>query len=563
MVKNNTSMKYFNATGNEINTKEKIGEILKEMAEILSKSYSPFGSSSIIIDNQSVTKDGYNIMQSLKPESELAKYVTNMVRSLTNQTLLTSGDGKTTAVLLAEALFENLNKVFEDTYQGRTAQDFIIEVNEVASNLIDSLNENKYIPESKDDLLNVAYTSLNNDHSLTQYIKKALSYFEEDEDINIVSTLNSKSSKIEVEVSSGVKVNTPIMFGTGQRYNNNVLRGSKILVLGEKLESNEQLEKIFGIMEYASENDTKIVFVMPEMSAHAQRQIRGKLQAMYMESSPITSFFITVNRGGTQDEREKYEDTIAYLGTMILNITDNFDELVRKNFTKLSVADVKLGTYNTTFIVKKRQNDIEFDERVELLEKIIETGDKTKKKDADYRLKRMTSKVVNIKVGGNIPEDVDRVYDMFQDATLAISYAKDGIVAGMNTAMIKIINKYLSKVTTAIQEKNNNINITPTIQIVKAIKKSYNKLLNLIIKMSRRDVGDDILKEITYIKKDKDILKAYDVKNEEITYTITNPFISERIILLAALEIVKIFITANQIIFTDVYATNSFDNHGR
>ncbi|MFW6025962.1 MAG: TCP-1/cpn60 chaperonin family protein, partial [Candidatus Woesearchaeota archaeon] len=539
-----SKLNYFNATGNEIDTKEKISEILKEMADILAKSYSPFGSSSIIINDHKVTKDGYSILNSLKPESELAIWVTNMVRSLTNKTLLTSGDGKTTAVLLAEALFENLNHVFENKYKGRTSQDFISDVNNLGYSLIDALNSLKYVPKNKEEFLNIAYTSLNNDQDLTNYVKEAMDIFEDPMDMNIITSVSDGSSEIKVEISEGVKIKSSLMFGLGNVFNNAVIKKCKVFVAGEKIESLEQINKIFEVLDFVSDTDTKLMFLAPEYSATAKRKIRQRLQKMNMEQKNIGVFFLNIDRGGTLDSREHYEDVMAYLGTVVLNIqdSDDFIELFKDNYDKLSVSDVKVGVYNTTFIIKKRNSEILYKERIELLKRQLEHGELQEKQKARYRLKKMTSKVADIKVGSNIPEETQRVYSMFMDATLAMNYAKDGIVSGMNTAMIKTINEF-------------DFNDEGLKAIAYAIRKSYRKLFDIIIDMSRRDISLELIDEITHIdiNDNKGILKTYDVKNEEITYTITNPFQSEKVILLAALEIVKIFITANQIIFSDVY----------
>ena len=164
-------LKHFNATQN---VKERIEEVLGELADILSKSYSPYGSSTIMISDSRVSKDGYEILNSLKPEDEFTAFITNLVRSLTNKTLFTAGDGKTTAVLLANRLFNNLNDVFEEHYSDKTPQEFIMDVNDVANAVLERLDRIKNIPESKEEYLNVAHTSLNNDNQLLKYIEKAL-----------------------------------------------------------------------------------------------------------------------------------------------------------------------------------------------------------------------------------------------------------------------------------------------------------------------------------------------------------------------------------------------------
>lgn len=539
---------HFNATHN---AKEKIHSVLTELSEILSKSYSPFGSSSIMINRNRVSKDGYEILNSLNPEGEFAQYITNMVRSVTDQTLFTAGDGKTTAVLLAEKLFNNLNNVYELEYKDvKTPQEFLMDVNGVAGAVINKMNEIKHIPDCKEDYLNVAHTSLNNDSQLLEYISEALDYFdiENGETPKILTSTDEDYNKVKVECVDGMKVPSAIDYGllTETSLFNNI----KVMVIGERIENQKHIEKLREIADFCSNEGVSMLIMYPDMNGYAKRMVRNKLQELHMADKPVNTLFLQMSRGGTKEQENFYDDLMAYLGTVTLNISqDDFMEHFKNLYENFTVADISAEKFATTFLVKERATDDVYNETINHLESIIKETEGTEKEKAENRLNRITQKTVTIRVGANTPEDRNRVFNMFQDATLAIKHSTEGIVSGMNSAVPKTINTI--------------DNFKPEFEsIVFAIKESYMELLNLIIEKSRRTVEEEVIDEILDYQSGKDIVKGYDIKEEEITERIVNTFKGERVILEAALEIVKIFIVSNQIIFSNSASRNYYENLG-
>lgn len=542
-------MKHFNATQN---VKERTSEVLTELKEILSRSYSPFGSSSIMINKDRVSKDGYEILNSLQPEGEFEQFVTNSIRSLTNQTLFTAGDGKTTAVLLAEALFRNLNEVYEEKYEDtKTPQEFIMDVNEVKDLILETLDVIKYEPKSKEDYVNVAHTSLNNDDQLVEYIKEALTYFEEGEDPDILTSKNTEDHRTYVDAVEGFKIAKSLDYGL--KANDGVFEDIKVLSIGERLENNQHIQKLWEIMDYCSDEGQHLIVLYPDGNNHFKRMIRNKMQKMHMEKKPMNTLFIKVSSGGTLDDEKFYDDFMAYLGTITLNVSEeDFTDIFFENFDNLSTVDIHTKETSTIFIARERAEDILYTEKLDEIERGLESLEGKEKRKLEERYNRLTKETVSIRVGANTSEDRDRIFNMFQDATLAIKHSQDGIVSGMNTAIPKTIS--------TINVENTSMDDT----IFDAIKESYMDLLNLIVDKSRRDVSEDVIKEVTNLKdEEKHILKTYDIKKEELSYKIVNSYRAEKVILDAALEIVKILITSNQIMFSSSNARNYYESQGR
>lgn len=537
---------HFNATDN---AKQMMGDVLSEIADILSRSYSPFGSSSIMIDKKRVSKDGFEIMNSLKADSEIATFVANMVRSITNKTLFTAGDGKTTAVLLAESLFRHLNEVYENYYSNRTPQEFIADVNEVAGIVVSRLNELKYTPKTKEDYLDIAYTSLNNDSQLVEYVDEVLDYFGEDEDPVIKTTENTETSKILVKETVGFDIPKTLKYGFASK--NGLIEDVRTLVIGDRISEKHHVEAIHNIMDHCSDEGIMLLIVFADCSGYANKHIRNKIQRMLQNKRPVNTLFMKLSKGGTLEREAFYDDFCAYLDTTALVIDEDFEESVIESLDKSTKINIETKQYSTTLIVEERYGEnVLYEERKQELKEIIKNGDESERSEAELRLNRITKKTVTISVGANTPEDRGRIYNMFQDATLAIQHSKEGIVSGMNTSVLKTINSFNSN------QLSKNCN-----KIMDAIYESYSYLMELIIDKSKRDVSDRVISKIVAPpKEEKEILKAYDIKSEKISDNIVNSFKAEKVILEAALEIIKILITSNQIVFSDKYAANHFEN---
>ena len=95
----------------ETNTKNKIRATMNIFAKALIGTLGPYGTTTIIQDREMrhfATKDGYDLMNRINFEDEVSRTILDLVRNITSNQAITVGDGTTSAVVIANALYQTL-----------------------------------------------------------------------------------------------------------------------------------------------------------------------------------------------------------------------------------------------------------------------------------------------------------------------------------------------------------------------------------------------------------------------------------------------------------------------
>ena len=143
-----------------------------------------------------VINDGVTITKYVSSNDPYVQMGVQMVQNLASKAQDNSGDGTTTACIIAQALVENIQK--QENYNIRVLQNELQEAQEiVASYLIDNA-----IPILDDDILNVATIAANNDDELGSLIQEAISAVGRD---GIITVEESKTHKTQIVTRSGLE----------------------------------------------------------------------------------------------------------------------------------------------------------------------------------------------------------------------------------------------------------------------------------------------------------------------------------------------------------------------
>ena len=108
-------------TGTNVITKEEYTELAQfvfaQVVNILSKSYGPYGSMSLICraGERFSTKDGWRILQHVQMDNNIYyQAVHRMFFEVCEQMNDTVGDGTTTVILMARRMYDHLTQVLDD-----------------------------------------------------------------------------------------------------------------------------------------------------------------------------------------------------------------------------------------------------------------------------------------------------------------------------------------------------------------------------------------------------------------------------------------------------------------
>lgn len=536
--------------------KDSAGMVLQNLYKTMSRCYSPFGESTLVFTDDEMptaTKDGYSILTRLKGSTEEANFILNLVRNVSAHTLFSAGDGTTTAVLLTSKLYDAMLKYKNENFSNLTTVEFTNTV-KAAIDWISVAISKVAVKPTKKQLLDVAYTSLNNDEMLTEVIKKALDLFEEDEDFSIIAKKNLEDHTTKIEQTDGLHI--PITLEYGMSDIINTYENTRVLCIGHKVEAADQIEAINALISYVMEErtDENLLIIFPEISTWLSIEAKRAMQAKMAEGKRLNVFLSQYSRGGSLADKDVYDDAMAYIGTFPFACDEGLIPLLigKKMYDNLSIVKMITNKSKTILKMVKRANEAEYDTRLSAIENLIKSTTGPDKSNAEYRLKRLKHKNVVIHVGASTAPERNRLFDSFEDATLAMYYAnKDGIVSGMNTSIPKACDVVL-----ADMEKENGIYHTSVKGIPTMLKEVYFELFDLIVKLSKRPIDSRALFD-SVVSQGKS-LNTWDIKFNKPSTAIVNSVTAEIAILRAAFEIVSVLITSNQLILGDAGLMNAY-----
>lgn len=189
----------------ESDFKRLVSDTFKTITFVLKQTYGPYGASGIISDQSdtTTTKDGYNVFQSIGFQHAYKRKVYLAINKIITRVNRTVGDGTTSCILLAEKIFNNLNKLINTPDEKRVALELL---SEIEKNLQDNTEIEKDVELNiikKVDINNIKAliaVAANYDTELTDVLYGAFNPTT-DENGNVV--IRSVIPKSEVDIDAG------------------------------------------------------------------------------------------------------------------------------------------------------------------------------------------------------------------------------------------------------------------------------------------------------------------------------------------------------------------------
>ena len=151
-------------------------EVFGVIAENLTKSLGPLGSSATIFDGTIVeaTKDGYHILDKYIFHNRYKKMIYNLIKTPCTKMNNTVGDGTTTAIALTNEmyqLYKDREKEIKSLY--RLPRQFTAKWNQVVEAIIERVKEmaTPIDPEDYDTIYHLAYISSNGNAEIAEALK--------------------------------------------------------------------------------------------------------------------------------------------------------------------------------------------------------------------------------------------------------------------------------------------------------------------------------------------------------------------------------------------------------
>lgn len=161
----------------EESAKNRIRAVLQQIAKFLCASLGPYGSTTIIQDRDrrhTCSKDGFDIMNRLIFEDDTARTVLDIIRSVSRSQVRQVGDGSTSAIVVANALYSALNKKENrEALKSVAPKDIVDILSFIEKKLVELVKaEAKPVSDDYSELEKVAYIATNNDSECGRLMKE-------------------------------------------------------------------------------------------------------------------------------------------------------------------------------------------------------------------------------------------------------------------------------------------------------------------------------------------------------------------------------------------------------
>lgn len=556
-----------NVIGKDQTTKI-IRETLNDLAEIVGNSLGPNGYNTIlegIMENHTISKDGYTIFGKIKYDNEISTTILEIIKKISKNLVREVGDGSTSCIVIANALYNKLEKIISESgISPKIIMDILGSIESAVTNKI--LAHATPITESNFYMLEkIAGIANNNDSKLGELVTEV--YHKIGVDGFIILEKNKTGNEDRYEITDGYELD--------RGYVSNIFLDSKntqewkkessyIFISNDDL-TEEDLPYITELLGFSLRTNTPLVIIAKGYSYDVincfkvnKVNNKSKLQ------------ICAIDYAITQDvHRDILEDFAVYMGATIYNKYENEQP---KTFS----VDI-LGYCHKVNINEKSSmftegniNETTFNERVEFLEETLNKTKSSKFNDNDeliFQIERRISKLKcnssTIYVGGNSEMEKDTRLFLIEDSIYACKSAlKNGYVVGGNLfipALLYADKSILSHIKRIYDSKYHTL----IEDILNGVEKSFLSSFVKVMSNKNKLKTSEELYEFAYSNciEDRDIFNVVTEEFEPFNKTgIINSCNTDIEIMKSTFSIIGLLVTSNQFICKSTIDTRVLDN---
>jgi chaperonin GroEL len=387
-----------------------------------------------------ITKDGVTVAKEIELKDKYENMGAQMVREVAVKTNDTAGDGTTTATVLAQAIFRAGVK---NVAAGANPMSLQRGIQLATERVVSELSRISKKVKSKDDLLNVATVSANNDREIGRLISEAMEQVGKD---GVVTVEESKTLQTELEIVEGMQFDRGYLspyFITNPDRMECVLEDAFILLHEKKIAA---MRDLLPVLEQTA-GSRPLLIIAEDIEGDA-------LATLVVNKLRGTIKVCAVKAPAFGDRRKAILEDLAFL-TGARVITEELGvKLENVQLSDLGSAKRVIVDKDTTTIVEGGGEPKTIQGRVGTIRKQIEetTSDYDREK-LQERLAKLAGGVAVVKVGAPTETAMKEIKMRVEDALNATkAAAQEGIVVGGGVALLRA-----AKVLDDIEDKDEDV----------------------------------------------------------------------------------------------------------
>ncbi|MFN0131581.1 MAG: chaperonin GroEL [Phycisphaerales bacterium] len=402
---------------------------VEKLARAVKSTLGPKGRNAVLDKSwggPTVTKDGVSVAEEIELRNKAEDMGARMVKEAASKTSDDTGDGTTTATVLAEALFREGLKYIT---AGVDANQMVRGLKAAVAAASDEINKLSRPVKGKADIQSVATISANNDTAVGQIMADAFEKVGKD---GVITVEEGKSLETEVNVVEGMQFDRGFLspnFVTDTDDMKVAFDKCLVLIHEDKIES---VTKLVPLLEKVMQSKKPVLIIAEDITGEALatlviNKLRGTLQVC------------AVKAPGYGDRRKAMLEDLAILTGATAIMKDLGIELDKVELSHLGMAKkLEVDADNTT-IIEGAGSTKAIQARIEQIRREIEitTSDYDREK-LQERLAKLAGGVAQIQVGAaseaELKEKKARVEDALHATRAAVA---EGIVPGGGVSFIR------------------------------------------------------------------------------------------------------------------------------
>jgi chaperonin GroEL len=372
-----------------------------------------------------IVNDGVTITKHISHEDPYVQMGIQMVQNLASEAQDSSGDGTTTACVLAQALCQSIYSM--EGLTSTSTHEFYHMLESFKDNMISVLEE-RAVPITDEGIYDVAKIAANNDHALGSLISDAIAKVGRE---GIVTVEESNSHRTELVLREGMQLTegyiSHLMANTAD--GRTIFKNPLIFMSNLKFRN---FKDLITLLEFASQQGRPLVIFCRGMDGSALNNLLMNIMNKNVECVVC----LAPNFGDQQlDELGDIQATVG--GTIFTEES--------KDDPKVFVED-DLGTCETVIVSKERTILVGAEaqgaeDRIQYLRGMVEEIEGFEAARIKSRIARLKGGVATIKVGASSSMEMIEKKERLDDALNATRAAlSEGIVVGGGTTLMHCAN---------------------------------------------------------------------------------------------------------------------------
>jgi chaperonin GroEL len=389
-----------------------------------------------------VTKDGVTVAKEIEIEGKFENMGAQMVREVASKTSDVAGDGTTTATVLAQAIYNEGQKLVA---AGLNPMSLKRGIDKGVAAVVDELKRMSKPVKDKKEIEQVGMISANNDEAVGKIISDAMEKVGKE---GVITVEEAKSMETTLEVVEGMEFDRGYIspyFVTNAEKMETLLKDPFILIHEKKISN---MKDFLPLLEKTAQSGNPLLIIAEDIEGEA-------LATLIVNKLRGTIKVAAVKAPGFGDRRKAMLEDIAILTGGQLISEDVGIKLENVTLEDLGKCKTIKITKDNTTIIDGVGKKAAIESRIrQIRTQIDDTTSDYDREKLQERLAKMVGGVAVIHIGAATETEMKEKKARVEDALNATRAAvEEGIVPGGGVALIRAISA-LDKVKATGEEKS-------------------------------------------------------------------------------------------------------------